>query len=50
MQASTTLIVRERHLSRIAGMNQTLEGVTNIVSPPVGALLLGLLRCSPSCN
>jgi DHA3 family macrolide efflux protein-like MFS transporter len=43
MQASTTLLVPEEHLSRVAGLNQTLYGVTNIVSPPLGALLLDWL-------
>ncbi len=43
MQASTTLLVPERHLSRVAGMNQTLYGALTIGAPPLGALLLGLL-------
>jgi DHA3 family macrolide efflux protein-like MFS transporter len=43
MQASTTLLVPEKHLSRIAGLNQSLYGLANIVSPPLGALLLSLL-------
>jgi DHA3 family macrolide efflux protein-like MFS transporter len=43
MQASTTLMVPQRHYSRIAGMNQTLFGLSNIVSPPLGALLLAIL-------
>jgi len=43
MQASTTLMVPKEHYSRIAGLNQTLQGVANIVSPPLGALLLSLL-------
>ncbi len=43
MQASTTLMVPEKHLSRIAGMNQTLFGLINIAAPPLGALLLGIL-------
>jgi DHA3 family macrolide efflux protein-like MFS transporter len=43
MQASTSLMVSEQHLSRIAGLNQTLFGVVNIVSPPLGALLLEIL-------
>lgn len=42
-QASTTLMVPERHLSRIAGLNQALYGVANILSPPLGALLLAYL-------
>jgi DHA3 family macrolide efflux protein-like MFS transporter len=43
MQASTTLMVPEKHLSRIAGLNQVLFGLTNIISPPLGALLLAVL-------
>ena len=43
MQASTTLMVREKHLSRVAGLNQTLQGVVNIAMPPLGALLLAIL-------
>jgi DHA3 family macrolide efflux protein-like MFS transporter len=43
MQASTSLMVPKEQLSRIAGLNQTLYGVMNIISPPLGAFLLGLL-------
>nr|HID12486.1 MFS transporter [Anaerolineae bacterium] len=43
MQASTSLMVPEQHLSRVAGLNQTLNGVMNIMSPPLGALLLAIL-------
>ncbi len=43
MQASTSLMVPEEHLSRVAGLNQTLRGAMNIVAPPVGALLLSVL-------
>ena len=43
MQASTSLMVPEKHLSRIAGMNQALQGAVSIVAPPTGALLLELL-------
>jgi DHA3 family macrolide efflux protein-like MFS transporter len=43
MQASTSLMVPEKHLSRVAGLNQTLHGIMNILSPPLGALLLGVL-------
>ncbi len=43
MMASTTLMVPKRHYSRIAGLNNALRGVTNIVAPPVGALLLEIL-------
>lgn len=40
--ASISLMVPKIHLSRIAGLNQTLNGIINIVSPPLGALLIGL--------
>ncbi|NDJ74707.1 MAG: MFS transporter [Chloroflexi bacterium] len=43
MQASTSLMVPEQHLTRINGMNQTLNGVLNILAPPLGALLLDVL-------
>lgn len=43
MQASTSLMVPERHLARVAGLNQTLNGALQIVAPPVGALLWGVL-------
>ncbi|MFZ5911226.1 MAG: MFS transporter [Chloroflexota bacterium] len=43
MQASTTLMVPEKHLTRISGANQTLNGAINIVAPPTGALLLEAL-------
>src|SRR5690554_5633564 len=40
MQASTTLMVPERLLTRIQGLNQTLQGGLNIAAAPLGALLL----------
>ncbi|MBI5668920.1 MAG: MFS transporter [Chloroflexi bacterium] len=43
MQASTSLMVPDEHLSRVAGLNQMLQGLMSIVAPPVGALLIGLL-------
>lgn len=43
MQASTTLMVPDKHLARVAGMNQTLQGLVSIVAPPVGALLITVL-------
>ena len=43
MQASTSLMVPEKHLSRVAGLNQTVRGILNVVAPPAGALLLSLL-------
>ncbi|MCW4051161.1 MAG: MFS transporter [Candidatus Bathyarchaeota archaeon] len=43
MQATTTLMVDREQLSRIAGMNQSLQGLVAIVAPPLGALLLEIL-------
>lgn len=43
MQASTTLMVPEEHLTRVAGLNQTLNGAMNIISPPLGALLMAIM-------
>jgi len=43
MRASTTLLVPEDQLSRVGGMNETLMGVVNIVSPLLGALLIEVL-------
>lgn len=43
MTASTTLMVPEKHFTRIQGMNQTLQGALNIVAAPLGALLLNIL-------
>ena len=47
MQASTSLMVPEKELSRVAGMNQTLNGVLNIAAPPLGALVVGLFPMGP---
>jgi DHA3 family macrolide efflux protein-like MFS transporter len=43
MQASTTLMVPEEHLARVAGLNQALQGLGAIVAPPLGALLMSVL-------
>ena len=43
MQASTSMMVPKQHLSRVAGLNQSLQGLVNIVAPPMGALLLDIL-------
>lgn len=40
MQASTPLLVPDKQLSRVAGMNQTVQGLSVIVIPPLSALLL----------
>jgi DHA3 family macrolide efflux protein-like MFS transporter len=43
MQASTSLMVPEEQLTRVAGMNQTLNGSLNVFGAPLGALLMALL-------
>jgi len=43
MQATTALMVPHEHLTRVAGINQTLNGVLNMVAPPLGAILLSVL-------
>jgi len=43
MQASTSLMVPQKHLTRVAGLNQTMNGILNIASPPLGALLMEML-------
>ncbi len=46
MTASTSLMVPQSFLTRLAGMNQTLHGAINILAPPLGALLLSRLPTS----
>lgn len=43
MTASTSLMVPKTFLTRLAGFNQTLQGLISVFSPPLGALLIGLL-------
>jgi len=43
MTASTSLMVPVEHLTRIQGINQMLNGGLNVISAPLGALLLGVL-------
>lgn len=43
MSASTPLMVPDKHLTRISGMNQALQGIISMVAPPTGALLIGVL-------
>lgn len=42
MTASTSLMVPDKHLARVAGANQTLQGLLSIFAPPFGALLIEL--------
>lgn len=43
MTSSTSLMVPKEHLTRIQGVNQTLNGGLNIISAPLGALLIELM-------
>ncbi|MDX9865586.1 MAG: MFS transporter [Anaerolineaceae bacterium] len=43
MKASTSMMVPEEHLARIAGINQAVYGGVNIAGPALGALLLGVM-------
>lgn len=43
MAASTRLMVPDKHLTRISGLNQTLQGIMNMIAPPIGALLIEVL-------
>ncbi|NTU75799.1 MAG: MFS transporter, partial [Anaerolineaceae bacterium] len=43
MQASTSLMVPEKHLARVYGINSGLRGGLNIVAPPLGALLMSVI-------
>jgi DHA3 family macrolide efflux protein-like MFS transporter len=43
MTASTSLMVPKKHLSRVAGANQTLNGLMNIIAPALGAFLIQIM-------
>jgi DHA3 family macrolide efflux protein-like MFS transporter len=43
MIASTSLMVPKEQLTRIQGLNQTLNGGLNIISAPLGALLIEIM-------
>ncbi len=43
MSASTSLMVPKEHLSRVAGLQQTLFGLVSIIAPPTGAVLISLV-------
>ncbi|HSG41875.1 MAG TPA: MFS transporter [Anaerolineales bacterium] len=44
MSASTPLMVPDEQLTRVNGLNQTLQGINSLVAPPLGAVLLGLFQ------
>lgn len=41
--ASTTMLVPSRHLTRIAGLNQSMNGALQVMGPMLGALLISIL-------
>jgi DHA3 family macrolide efflux protein-like MFS transporter len=41
--ASTPLMVPDDQLTRVNGLNQTLDGLNRVIAPPMGALLIGVL-------
>ena len=43
MLASTSLMVPQRHLTRIQGLNQMLQGGQMIITAPLGAVLIAVL-------
>ncbi len=43
MNASTSLLVPEKHLSRISGLNLTLSGTLGLAGPMLGALAITLM-------
>jgi DHA3 family macrolide efflux protein-like MFS transporter len=43
MQASTALMVPDQYLTRVSGLNQTMQGALNIIGPPLGAALVAVL-------
>jgi DHA3 family macrolide efflux protein-like MFS transporter len=43
MLASTSLMVPVRHLTRIQGFNQMLQGGLSIIAAPLGAMIYGLM-------
>jgi len=43
MAAATSLLVPKEHLTRVAGLNQTTNGLLSIVSPSLGALAVSTL-------
>lgn len=43
MDVSTSLMVPQEQLTRIAGLNRTLQGIMQIAGPPLGALFMTIL-------
>jgi DHA3 family macrolide efflux protein-like MFS transporter len=43
MRATTSLMAPKEQLTRVNGMNEMLQGLVNVASPPLGALLLEIM-------
>ncbi len=43
MTASTSLMVPKKHLARVAGLNQAVQGAVSIAAPALGAILILVL-------
>ena len=43
MDASITLMIPRKHFTRYAGLQQSINGIINIIAPPLGALLIAYL-------
>jgi DHA3 family macrolide efflux protein-like MFS transporter len=43
ISASTTMLVPSKHLTRIAGLNQSMTGAIQVFGPPLGALLISIM-------
>jgi len=43
MAASTSLMVPEKHYTRVSGLNQTIHGLLTLIGAPLGALLLAIM-------
>lgn len=41
--ASTTMLVPSQHLTRVAGLNQSMNGTLQVAGPIMGALLIGIM-------
>lgn len=41
--ASTTMLVPERHLTRVAGLNQSMTGAIQVLGPVIGATLISIM-------
>lgn len=42
MQAATSLMVPERHLGRVGGLNQAMVGMSSVIAAPAGAVMIAL--------